>query len=61
MRTKEIKAIINPVDLKEVILESKNMMRISTKEKTYLYKFATPELAKEWVTLLSQAQIKAKN
>ena len=51
----QLKALVSPSDIKSVALESGNTrdkLKVVTKNKTYLFKFGTHDVAKEWHTRL---------
>ena len=53
----DLKALLAPTDIKSVSLESgssKDKMKLVTKSKTYLFKFNSQEIAREWYDALSE-------
>lgn len=44
-RQKEIKAVIHPKDITSCVIESKDKMKLSTKVKSYLFKFTDSKIA----------------
>jgi hypothetical protein len=59
-RHKDLKAVIHPKDIISCLLESKDKMKLSTKEKSYLFKFNDPKVAQEWVNSINISISKAQ-
>ena len=53
-KQKELKAVIHPRDITSCVLENKDKMKLSTKDKSYLFKFTDSKVAQEWVQCLNQ-------
>lgn len=53
-RSKELKTMIQPSELVQITLEGKDKMKISTKNKKYLFKFGTSEKAQDWIQTLTK-------
>jgi hypothetical protein len=52
-----LKALLSPSEIKQLVLETgsnKDRLKIVSKEKTYLFRFNNPEIAKDWYDTLSQ-------
>lgn len=54
------KDLISPADIKSVTLEGKTQMKLSTKKKSYQFKFNSEQAARDWLVLLFQAKEKAR-
>jgi len=50
---KELKACISPNNILQCLLESKDKMKVVTKNKSYLFKFSKCKVAEEWVTTIN--------
>ena len=44
-RSKELKILLKPIDMLAVVIDGKNKLKIVTREKTYIFRFNTFELA----------------
>lgn len=52
-----LKALLSPSEIKQLVLETgsnKDRLKIVTKEKTYLFRFNSAEIAKDWYDTLSE-------
>ena len=52
-----LKAILSPAEIKQLVLETgsnKDRLKIVSKEKTYLFRFNSAEIAKDWYETLLQ-------
>ena len=54
-RQSSLKAVIHPRDIVSCVLESKDKMKLSTREKSYLFKFNDARTAQEWVNHISNS------
>lgn len=52
-RQQNLKAVIHPRDIVSCTIESKGKMKLSTKVKSYLFKFNESKVAKEWVNIIN--------
>lgn len=55
----ELKGLLKPKSLISATLDGKDKIKIVTKEKTYFFKFSSPETAKDWVIYLNKFVIKS--
>jgi hypothetical protein len=59
-RSKELKVLLKPIDMLAVVLDGKNKLKIVTKEKTYLFRFNSSDLAQQWVSTINKTLNKHK-
>ena len=52
-KQQNLKAVIHPKDIVSCVIENKEKMRLSTKVKSYLFKFNETKIAKEWVNTIN--------
>lgn len=52
-KSNNLKACHKPSDIVSCILESKDKMKLTTKSKSYLFKFNSSKTAREWVNLIN--------
>jgi hypothetical protein len=51
-----LKALLSPAEIKQLVLETgsnKDRLKIVSKEKSYLFRFSNPDIAKDWYETLS--------
>lgn len=58
-RNNNLKAVIHPREIVACVIDSKDKMKLSTKEKSYLFKFTDAKVALDWVTTIN-ASMKAQ-
>lgn len=54
-----LKALLSPSEIKQLVLETgsnKDRLKIVSKDKSYLFRFNNPEIAKDWYETLSEAR-----
>jgi hypothetical protein len=54
-KSNNLKACHSSNDIISCVLESKDKLKLSTKQKSYLFKFNSSKVAKEWVTMINQS------
>jgi hypothetical protein len=47
-RTGSLKALIAPIDIRNLAMDGKDRIKLITKDKSYLFKFSSSETARDW-------------
>ncbi len=54
-KSSKFKALISPQNIRSLALDGKDKLKISTKEKNYLFKFSSSEATKEWHDIIKKS------